>query len=542
MTGGVIFSSFILLLTFLSYVSSFKTPSARASLKQCGLKRFGSTVLASTKSDPADLNRKAKELFRQYSLEALKTKFPSSTIIPYKDAEQFTWDYLVPGQAEDGIKRQTFNSLNKVYRYDTNTNSITGEGSDTITYYFKEKLYPAIGFSFSSSDAVLLDGQQKDLAFIFDGVVSKYETLFQDSLKGKSPRDKAITIFSAIKKTYVPPDSKSTGITVAGIRQLSAADIQSRWPNDDSTFWNFIIQYQSYLNAASKYSLVSVDSTAGQVLSYLKGSIDASSTLPVFLIDDTTKTTNELNFPLDREYRQKIYNDFKAAATSTNSVFDFNYVFEKQSDNTIKTTIQGGASYSSSSFFGIFSWGASASLSDQKSLETFDSERIEMKVSYKVFTSFPVQYDTFNAGKLNGPTYSDIGWYASSLITEAKKNAGQDVTGYKFDNSFDTSSLAVNGPVGLISNFFLSDEPTIKIKIFTKDVSKTSETIEKQFSGGFKLFGIGVSGGASEYKQSSSTVSDDKSVTITLGPKDGEAFATGKGVVLGVSAFWPGTY
>lgn len=195
-------------------------------------------------------------------------------------------------------------------------------------------------------------------------------------------------------------------------------------------------------------------------------------------------------------------------------VIEFKMSTSASQGSSMNVSVNGSAGISVGSWL-KFSLGTKFSYD----MSTFQgtSRDADITIQYKGYSIVPLS-------PLSWQQDINTGWYNGSIIRQAVKNIGKDISGFKFASGtkppFDFETLDKGGNFGWMNNIIVSNYPTITIKYRGADFKSFKEAWSTQTSGNLSLFGFislgsfsaGASGSKYEQGQSNSEF------TLTFGP------------------------
>jgi hypothetical protein len=182
--------------------------------------------------------------------------------------------------------------------------------------------------------------------------------------------------------------------------------------------------------------------------------------------------------------------------------FSMSMAVSQASGSSLRVSVDGGAGFSVGSLL-RFSLGAQFSY-DMTTVQGTSTD-CTVEIVYKGFTMAPVAAAAWQQA-------TNVGWFFGDPISEAYKNQGKDVTGFKFVSTppYNLGPLANGGDFGMLTNLLISNYPTVKIHYRNANFSSFKQAWNQSVSGNLTLFGFirlgefkeGASG--SSYKEGAS--------------------------------------
>lgn len=181
----------------------------------------------------------------------------------------------------------------------------------------------------------------------------------------------------------------------------------------------------------------------------------------------------------------------------------------------------------------------SGSASAQQNIFSFQGSgsSVSIIMRFQGYSYIPVSPNSFQADTVTG-------WFSAQVLSQAVKNSGQDVTGYKFVNN-PGYDFGVGGDFGLLTGLLVSNFPTVSITYHAGNFSQFQQSFQEQSSFGLNFFGIPIASfSQSVYNASLQQESQQGSFTVTFAPSQEVLTVPDlqkQAYVIGASVTYPGS-
>jgi hypothetical protein len=249
-------------------------------------------------------------------------------------------------------------------------------------------------------------------------------------------------------------------------------------------------------------------------------------------VDDKGTTAISLAMDVTEKVAQ-IQNNL-LPASGTGKSFSASFNVQKQTDNTVKISAEGGAAGSGDLLFFIGLRGEADASYD---LFSANSHLTECDVTL-TFNGVTTVTPIFYAYDIN----TSLGWWFPEPIQEAA-NGSPTQSGFQFMPK-PPYDFGVNGTFGALGRLMIAQQPVISMSYTNASYDDFQETFKQESSWGITFLGIPIAGGSqSYYKANTSFDASKNTVTVTMTPvgiTTPVAAVDQLATVVGVEMVWPG--